>query len=145
MLKLSPKKHSMKQLRSVSLKLTKTSHLICKAHINNVKTRLLIDTGASNSCIHSKLKENFKLRIKGDYFNATGASRGKMKVILTRKSKFQLGRHRVEKQAFILLDLTHVNTALKSQGGPYIQGIIGADFFKKNKVIIDYRNRKLSL
>ena len=135
----------MKPQRSISLQLTKTSHLICKAHINDVTARLLIDTGASSSCIHSKLKEHFKLHIKGDYFDASGASSGKMKAILTRKSKFQLGRHKVGKQAFVLLDLTHVNTTLESQGSSQIQGIIGADFLKNNKVIIDYLNLKLLL
>jgi len=44
-----------------------------------------------------------------------------------------------------LLDLTHINTTLSSQGALPIEGIIGADFLKKNKVVVDYRNRKLWL
>jgi len=137
--------HSMKTMRSVSIQFTKTRHIICKAHINGVAAQMLIDTGASSSCIHSELQEHFKLRRKGDTFNAAGASQGKMKAVLTRKSILQLGRHEVGKQAFVLLDLSHVNATLKIQGTLPIEGIIGADFFKKNKVIIDYRNRKLSL
>tara|TARA_B110000259_G_scaffold124993_1_gene141490 strand:+ start:137 stop:544 length:408 start_codon:yes stop_codon:yes gene_type:complete len=135
----------MKTQRSVSIQFTKTRHIICKAHINGVAAQLLIDTGASSSCLHSKLQEHFKLRIKGDAFDAAGASHGKMKAVLTRKSKLQLGRHEVGNQAFVLLDLTHINGTLETQGAAPIEGIIGADFLKKNKVVIDYRNRKLSL
>ena len=145
LLLLGLKIHFMKTQRSVSIQFTKTRHIICKAHINGVAAQLLIDTGASSSCIHSKLQEHFKLRIKGDAFDATGASHGKMKAVLTRKSKLQLGRHELGKQAFVLLDLTHVNATLETQGTAPMEGIIGADFLKKNKVVIDYRNRKLSL
>ena len=135
--------HSMKTKRSVSIQFTKTRHIICKAHINGVAAQLLIDTGASSSCIHSKLQEHFKLRIKGDAFDATGASHGIMKAVLTRKSKLQLGRHELGKQAFVLLDLTHINATLETQGTAPMEGIIGADFLKKNKVVIDYDKKRL--
>ena len=64
---------------------------------------------------------------------------------MTAKSKLKLGRHEVGKLGFVLLDLTHINVTLSSQGASPIEGIIGADFLKKNKVMIDYRNRKLWL
>ena len=51
-----------------------------------------IDTGASSSCIHSILQEHFKLRSKGDPFDAAGAIKGKMEAIMTAKSTLQLGR-----------------------------------------------------
>ncbi|MDC1217452.1 retroviral-like aspartic protease family protein [Flavobacteriaceae bacterium] len=135
----------MKMRPSVSLQITKTKHIICKAHINGVACQLLVDTGASSSCIHSKLQEQFKLRSKGDPFGAAGAIKGKMEVIMTGKSKIKLGRYEAGKLSFVLLDLTHINQTLSSQGSLPIEGIIGADFLKKNKVIIDYRSRKLWL
>jgi hypothetical protein len=38
-----------------------------------------------------------------------------------------------------------VNATLNSQGAVRIDGIIGADFLKSNKAIIDYSLRKLFL
>ena len=143
LLLLGLKIHFMKTQRSVSIQFTKTRHIICKAHINGVAAQLLIDTGASSSCVHSELQEHFKLRMKGEAFDAAGAGHGKMKAVLTRKSKLQLGRHEVGKQAFVLLDLTHVNATLETQGTAPMEGIIGADFLKKNKVVIDYAKKRL--
>ena len=130
---------------SVSLHNTKTRHIICKAHINGVAAQLLIDTGASSSCVHSILEEKFHLRSRGNSFDAAGASQGKMQAFLTRKATLKLGRHDVGKLAFVLLDLSHINETLISQGALPIEGILGADFLKKKKVSIDYRTQKLWL
>ena len=135
----------MKSRLSVSLKNTKTRHIICKAHINGVAAKLLIDTGASSSCIHSILEEKFHLRSKGDSFDAAGANKGKMQAFLTRKATLKLGHHDVGKLAFVLLDLSYINETLISQGTLPIEGILGADFLKKKKVNIDYRTQKLWL
>ncbi len=91
------------------------------------------------------LKKKFRLRSKGDSFDAAGASQGKMPAFLTRKATLKLGRHDVGKLAFVLLDLSHINKTLISQGALPIEGILGADFLKKKKVSIDYRTQKLWL
>jgi len=135
----------MKSTTSVSLQLTKTKHLICRARINGFNVTLLVDTGASNSCIHSELEEAFQLKPKGDSFDAAGASEGKMTAVMTQKCELYLGRHKLGKHAFVLLDLNHINQTLRSQGAQPIEGILGADFLVKKKITIDYRNRKLIL
>ena len=129
----------------VSLKFTKTKHLLCRARINGFNASILVDTGASNSCINSELQEQFQLKIKGDPFDAAGASEGKMTALMTQKSELYLGRHKVGKHAFVLLDLSHVNQTLQTQGAKPIDGILGADFLMKKKIVIDYGKRKLIL
>ena len=135
----------MKSKFFVRISFSNTKHLLCKAKINGKAAILLIDTGASNSCIHSELEEYFELQTKGDPFDAAGASEGKMHAIMTTKCILELGNNFKGKQAFVLLDLSHVNLSLSSQGVKKIDGIIGADFLKKNKAIIDYSQRKLFL
>ena len=130
---------------SIRLSFSKTKHLLCRAKINGQSARLLIDTGASSSCIDSSLKDHFALHTRGEPFDAAGASEGKMHAIMTTKCILQLGNNFKGKQAFVLLDLSHVNLSLSSQGVKKIDGIIGADSLKKNKAIIDYSQRKLFL
>lgn len=125
------------------LQITKTKHIWCTARINGKNAVLLIDTGASSSCIHSELQEHYKLIIRGESFDAAGASAGKMKATLTSKCKLDLGKEFAGKHAFVLLDLNHVNQTLQSQGARKIDGILGADFLKRKKAVIDYGQRML--
>jgi hypothetical protein len=135
----------MKSTKHVSLQLTKTKHLLCRARINGFNATLLVDTGASNSCIHSELQESFQLKPKGDSFDAAGASEGKMSATMTQKCELHLGRHKLGKHAFVLLDLNHINKTLATQGVKPIDGILGADFLIKKKVLLDYSQKKLIL
>ena len=131
--------------KKIKLKLTRTKHLICQARINGVKAVLLIDTGASNSCIALSKKENFKIREKGDPFEASGAGKDKVKAILGKECDLILGRHKVEKQSFVLLDMQHINATLVNENASPIDGILGADFLEKNNALINYRDKSLSL
>ena len=129
----------------ISLKFTKTKHFLCSARINGFTATLLVDTGASNSCINSELQEKFRLKIKGDTFDAAGASEGKMTASMTQKYELYLGRYKLGKHAFVLLNLNHVNQTLQSQGAGKIDGILGADFLMKKKIVIDYGKRRMIL
>ena len=127
------------------LTFSKTKHFLCKARINGKLAKLLIDTGASNSCVNYQKQDYYNLKIYGEPFDASSASEGKIKAILTEKSIFQLGRSFKSNQAFVLIDLNHINKTLISQGVSEIDGILGADFFMENKAIIDYSKKKLFL
>ena len=73
------------------------------------------------------------MQVKGDPFDAAGASEGKMQAVMTLECQIHLGRSFKGKQAFVLLDLTHVN-AHSFSGCLKIDGILGADFLKRTKL-----------
>ena len=129
----------------IKLKLTKTRHLTCHARINGIKAILLIDTGASNSCIALAQKETYDIKEKGGPFEAAGAGQDRVKAVLGHRCELILGRHKVKKQSFILLDMQHINATLVRENTAPINGILGADFFEKNKALIDYKNKILTL
>ncbi len=133
------------QFVKVKLYKIKTQHLICFGSINNVKATFLIDTGASNSCISLENIDVYDLKTEGEKFEASGASDKKMEAILSKECKFKLGRFSMKKQKFVLLDLNHINSLLESQNVKKINGIIGAEFLKATKAIIDYNNLDLFL
>ena len=131
--------------KQIKLKLTKTRHLVCQSRINGEKAVLLIDTGASNSCIALDEKNNFKIKEDGEPFEASGAGKDKVKAVLGHQCDLILGRYAVGKHAFVLLDMQHINATLIHENGKPINGILGADFLKKNQAIIDYKNKSLNL
>jgi hypothetical protein len=131
--------------KQIKLKLTKTRHLVCQSRINGVRAVLLIDTGASNSCIALAEKENFKIEANGEPFEASGAGKDKVKAVLGHQCDLIIGRHAVGKHAFVLLDMQHINSTLMHENAKPINGILGADFLNKNQAIIDYKNKSLDL
>ena len=133
------------QFVKVKLYKIKTQHLICFGSINNIKATFLIDTGASNSCISIENIDVYDLKTEGEKFEASGASDKKMEAILSKECKFKLGRFSMKKRKFVLLDLNHINSLLESQNVKKINGIIGAEFLKATKAIIDYDNLDIFL
>ena len=128
----------------IKLKLTKTRHLTCHARINGIKAILLIDTGASNSCIALDQKETYDIKEKGDPFEAAGAGKDKVKAVLGHRCELILGRHKLKKHSFVLLDMQHINATLVRENTAPINGILGADFLKKNQALIDYKFKTLT-
>ena len=116
-----------------------------QSRINGVKAVLLIDTGASSSCIAHSEKETFNIEEKGEPFEASGAGKDKVKAVMGHQCDLILGRHAMGKQAFVLLDMQHINATLMNENVEPINGILGADFLKKNHAIIDYKNKVLNL
>ena len=129
-----------KKYSPVKLKHTNTNHFVIKAKINGVKGRFIIDTGASSTCIGSEFTARFKLNATASDTKATGAGSIDIFTEISHENSMQIGRWKKGNMAFVLLDLSHINTALKQHYSKPIDGIIGADILKKGKVIIDYDN-----
>lgn len=129
----------------IKLNLTKTNHFEIKVLLNGVKGKFILDTGASNSCVGFEAIEPFKLKVKDSEIKAAGAGATDMLTQISKKNKLKIGKWKKDKIAFILFNLTHVNTALKSYNSKPIDGIIGADILKKGKAVIDYEKRVLYL
>ena len=90
-------------------------------------------------------KEKFNIKEKGDPFEASGAGKDKVKAILGHKCDLILGRYKVKKHPFILLDMQHINDTLMQEKANTVDGILGADFLKKSRALINYSNNTLIL
>ena len=125
----------------VKVKLTKinTNHFEIKGRINGVKGRFILDTGASNSCVDINLAKKFKLDLIDSDTKAAGAGAIGMETKVSSKNKIQLKRWIYNSFDLVLLDLSHVNTALTEHNATAVDGIIGADILEKGNAIIDYK------
>jgi len=122
-------------------------HLICRGKINGELVRLIIDTGASHSCfdketiIHiqqdSELSENEGLNV--------GIGSSDFSSQITSLRQFKIGRFEITDYQVVLLDLTTVNQAYEKLKKPTVQGIIGSDFLRKHKAVIDYYTLTLTI
>ena len=129
----------------IKLKKINTNHFELKATLNGVNGRFILDTGASNSCVDFSLSEKFKLKVEDSDTKAAGAGAIDLETKTSSKNTIQICNWSYNSFNLVLLDLTHVNTALTEHNAEAVDGIIGADILEKGKAIIDYGSKRLFL
>lgn len=115
-----------------------TGHYLFSARINSISGEFILDTGASTSCIDLSSSSYFSLISEESIIKAAGAGAINMETMLSRKNEFTIKDWTLRSMDFVLFDLSHVNQALAQAEENPIHGIIGADFLKKHRAVIDY-------
>jgi hypothetical protein len=131
--------------KSIPFRVTKTQHLVLYAKINGVRGRFILDTGASNSCLGFEGVEKFHVQTQHSSTKAAGAGATGLHTEQSVRNVLQLGRWKNRHFSLIVLDLTHVNTALQHYKVKPVDGIIGADVLLEGQALIDYKMRQLFL
>lgn len=126
------------QFSRIPLKKTVTQHYKVQARINDKKCWLIVDTGASTSCIHLPEADSLDMSIQESDIKATGAGASNLLTQLSENNSLQLGDWQISRLSFIIMDLSHVNNGLEQVGELPIIGILGADILKKARAVIDY-------
>jgi len=127
------------------LKKTASAHFTLKAKINNIKGIFIIDTGASNSCVGLNEIDLFNLTLKNSNKKAAGAGSTNIETKLSHQNHLKVKSFKIESLTLIIIDLSHINTALVEHNSAPINGIIGADILKKYNAVVDYKYKALYL
>lgn len=122
----------------IPLKRLATGHYLFSAKINSVSGNFILDTGASTSCVGFTESSHFVLISEESIIKAAGAGAVNMETMLSRKNEFNIQGWNLKNMDFVLFDLSHVNEALMQANEDAIHGIIGADFLKERRAVIDY-------
>jgi len=122
----------------IPLKKLATGHYKLTAKINGISGDFILDTGASTSCIGFINAAYFFLKSEESKIKAAGAGAINMRTKIARKNTLSIGKWKTKNMDFVLFDLSHVNEALLQTDEKAIHGIIGADFLKLRKGVIDY-------
>ena len=129
---------------AVKLNFLKTKHYSLEANINGINGKFILDTGASNSCICSSLENNFNIISKETIEKASSATSKINNTKISKNNKIQIGKWE-NKINLISFNMNHINQVLGEKKINSIDGILGADIFKKSKAILDYKSNKLYL
>jgi hypothetical protein len=129
----------------IKLKKTITNHFEIKARVNGIKGNFILDTGASKSCVGIEEIEHFNLKTEASEEKASGAGPSEIDTLISDNNQVVVGKFKMKKMSLILIDLSHINKALKKQDADPVKGILGADILIKGKSIIDYNKKYLYL
>ena len=123
------------------------AHLIVDAAINDVRIKLLIDTGASKTVFD---RRRMRALMRGKRFRknhalSVGLGTSRMKSHYVVLEKFCIGELVMENFQTVLLDLSIVNKSYTALGLSPIDGVLGGDILNKYGAEINYRKKQLML
>lgn len=122
----------------IPLKKLLTGHYLFSAKINDISGNFILDTGASTSCIDLMESTRFSLIGEKSAIKAAGAGAINMKTMISLNNTFGIKDWKTKDMDFVLFDLSHVNEGLRQANEQSVDGIIGADFLKIHRAVIDY-------
>ena len=133
-----------KKYKAFDLQQIHTNHFKIKLKINGVEGDFILDTGASNTCIGIEGIQKFLVDAEISEVKAAGAGATEMETLKAENVLLSIGSLKL-KTPIVIIDLSHVNTALTNHNTTQIDGILGADLLKNGKAIIDYHQKRLFL
>lgn len=142
---------SRKKIHRIPIRLFKIEqngcHPLVSARINGTRIRMVIDTGASQTVFdHERIEQILgKDSMEKIKVLSAGLGTSKMKSMLVRIEKLQLGDMVFKNSGFVALDLSHVNKSYEMMGMKPIDGVIGGDILKRTKAVIDYGKKEMKL
>lgn len=130
---------------SIDFFLSKNSnHIILKLKINGKDCQLIVDTGASNSCLDISTKKKFNLSIsKGDdlAYSATDSIKN---IFHSYENSLEINSTKINID-FILFDMKKLKNYFEKNENEKVDGIIGIDFLKRFNAKIDFESKRIFL
>ncbi len=122
-----------------------TIHLLVPAEIEGLENHWwVVDTGASKSVIDRAVSALFVGEESAGAM-ATGLGKEMVETSTGLISNFTLGGFSFEPLTVAIVDLQHINEEYSKYSDKRIAGLLGSDFFYREKAMIDYDSRAILL
>ena len=121
-------------------------HTLLNGSVAGVKIRIVLDTGASHSCVDKQFVNQIlpELQMESNEGVNAGIGGSDFEVLVTDLPDFKLGRYHMRRlENIAVIDFMHINTAYQTLKQKPVQMILGNDFCVNHKAVIDYENNRL--
>ena len=135
----------MKKKFTIDFLLTESNHVIIECKVNSIKCRLLIDTGASHSCIDYNSASKFNLSLKKSQEKGLSATNNINEIYFSNNNKLEIADLKKNDFEIILFDMTFINNSLREKEINAIDGIIGGDLLIELSGKLCYKKKQLIL
>lgn len=130
---------TVKGLKSVPFKI-QNNFLWTEATFKDTKVDVLLDTGAHHSFINTTLLNRLDDVKKGQKESFSALTNHEQERTELTGVTYKLGQHQIEEGLMYAADM-HVFDVLGYKNKPFL--LLGIDYFKQDRLIIDYRNQRL--
>ncbi|MCO4819527.1 MAG: clan AA aspartic protease [Bacteroidetes bacterium] len=121
------------------------THIFCKAKVNGVKARVLIDTGASKTV----LSKSFALTLKGlkevsvSDNSTSGIGPESVEATFVRLRSLRFKSLKIKKLVVGTIDVSHVDAMYDTLNVKPFDMILGGEVLESYNVVIDYKKQQL--
>ena len=124
---------------------TRVNHIVIHAHVNGEDVVLIVDTGASRTCIAESCAERLGLTPGKVEKVAVSFALPKKTKALSKLESVDIGSLHLTNFETWLVDFSYINMLVQMKGEEFCDGVLGADILKQTSAVIDYRCNKLYL
>jgi predicted aspartyl protease len=125
--------------------ITRVNHIVIHAKVNGEDVVLIVDTGASRTCMAERCAERLGLTSGRVEDVAVSFALPKKTKAVSKLESFDIGSLRLTDFETWLVDFSYLNMIVLMKGEEVCDGVLGADILQSKSAVIDYRCRKLYL
>jgi predicted aspartyl protease len=130
--------------RRIRMQESEGSNLYVRGSINGTKARLMVDTGAPGTLLHSKFVVRMKIPTQKSRFNSIGVNVPESRLHLANITKLSIGPMNMPGSRVGVIDLQGViHNGLDAS--PPIVGLLGSQMLRDHHAIIDFGTKSLYL
>ena len=125
--------------------ITRVNHIVIHAKVNGEDVVLIVDTGASRTCIAESCAERLGLTAGRVENVAVSFALPKKTKALSKLESLDIGSLHLTNFETWLVDFSYINMLVQMKDEEFCDGVLGADILQSKSAVIDYRCRKLYL
>jgi predicted aspartyl protease len=129
----------------VPLTITRVNHIVVHARVNGEDVVLIVDTGASRTCIAESCAERLGLTSGRVEEVAVSFALPKKTKALSKLESLDIGSLHLADFETWIVDFSYINMIAQRHGEEFCDGVLGADILISKSAVIDYKCRKLNL
>ena len=140
----SPMEITKPKRKTIEIPFTLIGKLIAvEVNLNNKKRTFLLDSGSPKTILNSKYITSKDTTKKKSISSLKGVSGNISGMDIKQIKELDFAGIVIRNQDMLTIDISHLETALETNTNIY--GLIGYDLIKDYDVLIDYKNKKLTL
>jgi clan AA aspartic protease (TIGR02281 family) len=123
---------------------TRVNHIVIQAKANGQDVTLIVDTGASRTCIAESTAERLGLK-SGRVESVASLAIPKKTKSASKLETLDIGSLHITDFETWIVDFSYINMIVQWQGEEFCDGVLGADILMTKSAVIDYKCRRLYL
>ncbi len=129
----------------VPFTVTRVNHIVVHAKVNGEDVVLIVDTGASQTCIAESCAERLGLTSGRVEKVAVSFALPKRTKALSKLDSLDIGSLHLTNFETWLVDFSYINMIVQMKGEEFRDGVLGADILRRTRAVIDYKCCKMYL